>query len=221
MPTQEQVVFWGPAVAALLLVAITGFWRVSRNVVTIAHEGGHALVAVLTGRRLEGIKLHSDTSGLTVSRGRPSGPGMVFTAAAGYVTPPLLGLGFAALVAGDQVRLMLWLSIGLLAAVLIMTRNVFGVISVVVTGAILFAVSFYASDPVRDACAFGFCWFLLLGGVRPVWELQVKRWRRQARGSDADVLARLTGVPALLWVLVFLVVALGALVLGGGLLLER
>lgn len=221
MPTQEQLVLWGPAAAAFLLVAIGVLWRLSRNVVTIAHEGGHALVAVLTGRRLSGIKLHSDTSGLTVSRGRPTGPGMVFTAMAGYIAPSLLGLGFALLVVGGQVRLMLWLSIALLAAVLVMTRNVFGIISVIATGAILVWVSFYASDPVRDACAFGFCWFLLFGGARPVWELQVKRWRRQARGSDADILARLTPVPALVWVLLFLVVSVGSLVLGGGLLLGR
>src|SRR5690606_24280160 len=27
-------------------------WRVARNVVTIAHEGGHALIALATGRKL-------------------------------------------------------------------------------------------------------------------------------------------------------------------------
>ena len=40
-----------------------GVWRVSRNAITIAHEGGHGLIALLTGRRLDGIRLHSDTSG--------------------------------------------------------------------------------------------------------------------------------------------------------------
>ncbi len=29
-------------------------WLLSRNAVTIAHEGGHGLVALLTGRRLQG-----------------------------------------------------------------------------------------------------------------------------------------------------------------------
>ena len=40
-----------------------------------------------SGRRLDGIRLHSDTSGLTVSRGKPTGIGMVLTAAAGYTAP--------------------------------------------------------------------------------------------------------------------------------------
>ncbi|MBO0817071.1 MAG: M50 family metallopeptidase, partial [Actinobacteria bacterium] len=44
---------------ALLAVAAVGsrrIWPVSRTVVTIAHEGGHALVALLTGRRLDSVR---------------------------------------------------------------------------------------------------------------------------------------------------------------------
>jgi hypothetical protein len=54
-----------------------------------------------------------------------------------------------------------------------------------------------------------------------VWELQVKRWRRQAPRSDADQLAWLTGVPALGWVTLFGVVSVAALLGGGALLLGR
>jgi len=66
--------------------------------VTLVHEAGHAVVAVLTGRRLNGIRLHSDTSGLTVSSGKPRGAGMIATAAAGYLAPAALGLGSVLLV---------------------------------------------------------------------------------------------------------------------------
>jgi Peptidase M50B-like len=73
--------------AALLVVLNAGSWRLAGKVITIAHEGGHALVSVLSGRRLEGIRLHADNSGVTYSRGRRRGPGLVLTASAGYVTP--------------------------------------------------------------------------------------------------------------------------------------
>src|SRR5579875_3120575 len=73
--------------AALLAVLNTRAWYLARNAITIAHEGGHALVSLLSGRRLEGIRLHSDTSGETPSRGRRTGPGMLCTAFAGYGTP--------------------------------------------------------------------------------------------------------------------------------------
>jgi hypothetical protein len=58
-------------------------------------------------------------------------------------------------------------------------------------------------------------WFLLLAAPKAVLELQRARRRRAAPDSDADQLARLTRVPALVWVGAFLLVDLGALVLGG------
>jgi hypothetical protein len=60
-------------------------------------------------------------------------------------------------------------------------------------------------------------WFLLLAAPRPVLELQRSR-RHGPRTSDADVLARLTHVPGLVWVGVFAAVTLGTAVVGGGLL---
>ncbi|WP_433262931.1 M50 family metallopeptidase [Actinosynnema sp. CS-041913] len=210
---------WAPAVLALVLVASPGIWRLSRNTITIAHEGGHALVALLTGRRLEGIKLNADTSGVTVSRGKPTGIAVVLMYVAGYVTPSLLGLGAAALVTAEQVRPLLWATVVLLAGMLIMIRNLFGVLSVVLTGAVMFAVSWYATAEWQAAFALFVAWFLLLGGVRPVGELQSRRMRGRAPHSDADQLARITRVPGLLWVLLFAVVTIGALLLGGRLLL--
>ena len=205
-------------VIALLAVGHPPTWRVARNVVTIAHEGGHALIALLFGRKLDGIRLHSDTSGVTVSRGRPTGAGMVFTALAGYITPPLLGLAFAVLLSGGRITLMLWASLALLAAMLIMIRNAYGVLTVVGTGAIIFAVSWLGDTEVQAGFAYLAAWFLLLAGARPVIELQRMRARHQAPRSDADQLAHLTGVPGLAWVGVFTIVALLALFAGAQLL---
>jgi hypothetical protein len=203
---------------ALLVVLVRPLWRIMRNFVTIAHEGGHALAAVLSGRRLSGIRLHSDTSGLTLSRGRPSGPGMVVTGLAGYLTPSLMGLGAAWILAADRITVLLWLLLALLAAMLVMIRNVFGVVSVIVAGAVIFGVSWFAPAQVQGAFAYAFAWFLLLGGVRAVFELQQSRFRRQAPNSDADQIGRITHVPAILWVGVFVVVSLGALAVGARLL---
>ncbi|HEX6498377.1 MAG TPA: M50 family metallopeptidase [Micromonosporaceae bacterium] len=205
---------------ALLVVVPRRPWRLARNLVTIAHEGGHALVAVLTGRRLRGIRLHSDTSGLTLSSGRPSGLGMVLSLFAGYVAPSLIGLAGAALLATGRITLLLWISLALLAAMLVMIRNGYGILAVVLTGAAVFAVSWYASPAAQAAFAYAGVWFLLLGGVRPVGELQRLRRRGRAPDSDADQLARLTRLPGLFWVALFGLVTLGALALGATLLAE-
>ncbi|GGM46589.1 membrane protein [Longimycelium tulufanense] len=215
----DPAVAAGAGIVALVAVANRGLWSVTRNAITIAHEAGHAVVALLTGRKLHGIRLHSDTSGLTLSAGRPTGPGMVATTLAGYLTPPLLGAGAAGLIAAGQLRLLLWLSIALLLAVLVVVRNFFGVVSVLATGAIVFAVSWFATAQVQAAFGHAFAWFLLLGGTRTVLELRRRRRRGLAPQSDADLLARLTGVPAAAWVLVFGAVCVGAILLGGRLML--
>ena len=208
------------AVLALAVVAVRGVWRVARNAITIAHEGGHALAAVLTGRRLRGIRLHSDTSGLTLSAGRPTGPGMALTLFSGYVAPSLLGLAGAFLLGGNHITLLLWVTVLLLAAMLLLIRNPYGVFSVIVTGAVVFGVSWFGSPQVQAIFAYLAVWFLLIGGVRPVGELQTLRRRGRLPDSDADQLARVTHVPALLWVGVFGVVNILALAVGGWLLAE-
>ncbi|MEU4654450.1 M50 family metallopeptidase [Streptomyces sp. NPDC023723] len=219
-PDPDLWVVIATVVAALVVVVPHRPWRIARNAITIAHEGGHGLVALLTGRQLTGIRLHSDTSGLTVSRGRPTGLGMILTAAAGYTAPPLLGLGGAALLGAGRITLLLWLATALLLALLVMIRNAYGALTVVLTGGAFVLVSWLTGPQVQAAFAYAVVWFLLLGGVRPAFELQAKRSRGGAGDSDADQLARLTHAPAGVWFFLFHMVSLCSLLGGGRWLLE-
>ncbi|QEV20138.1 M50 family metallopeptidase [Streptomyces alboniger] len=210
----EQWLVIAAGVLALAVVVPHRIWRLARNAITIAHEGGHGLIALLTGRRLDGIRLHSDTSGLTVSRGRPTGIGMILTAAAGYTAPPLLGLGGAALLSSGRITALLWIATALLVAMLVMIRNAYGALTVILTGGTFLLVSWLANTDVQAAFAYAVVWFLLLGGVRPAFELQAKRRHGGAGDSDADQLSRLTHVPAGLWLFLFHAVSLCSL-MGG------
>lgn len=213
-PVPPAAVVLGAAAVALLAVLVRDVWVVARNVVTIAHEGGHALVALLVGRRLAGIRLHSDTSGVTLSRGRPRGPGMVATAMAGYLAPPLLGLGCAALLASGHITALLWLTVLVLVAMLLAVRNAYGIASILATAAVVFVVSWFTSPQVQAAFAYAFTWFVMLAGIRTVVELQRARRRGRARSSDADQLAGLTRVPGVVWVLLFGLVGVVVLLVG-------
>ncbi|WP_049571586.1 M50 family metallopeptidase [Nonomuraea sp. SBT364] len=205
--------------AALAIVTFTAPWRLSRGLITIAHEGGHAVMALLTRRKLEGIRLHSDTSGVTLTRGRPTGPGMVLTALAGYLAPSLLGLAAAWLTEQGRITLLAWGMLAFLVCMLLLVRNLYGALILLVTGGAVFALVMYAPADVQQGVALAVSWFLLFGGVRPIVELQRKRRRRQARDSDADQLARLTFLPGGFYVFFFLVVA-GASVVAGGYLMN-
>ncbi|WP_346623602.1 M50 family metallopeptidase [Blastococcus montanus] len=214
VPELPTAVLLAAAAAAALLVLSPTLWRPARNVVTIAHEGAHGLVALAAGRRLAGIRLHSDTSGLTVSAGRPTGLGMVLTCAAGYTGPALFGLGAAALLAAGHATGLLWALLALLALLLVQIRNWYGLWSVLMTGGLVLAVTWWLPPEGQAAFAALATWFLLLAAPRAVLELHTARRSRGARDSDADQLARLTPFPAVFWVGVFLAVDVGALVLG-------
>jgi hypothetical protein len=193
-------------------------WGVTRHLGTIVHEAGHAVVALLTGRRLSGIRLHSDSSGVTISVGRPRGPGMVAMLAAGYPAPALFGLGFALVLDSGRVALVLWLLVALLAGMLMLVRNWFGLWTVLASGLVVFAVTWWLPSSAQTAFAYAVTWFLLLTGVREVVDLigvrRQRRGRPGARGTDADQLARITHLPAAVWVGTFLLVSVAAL--GGG-----
>ncbi|PPJ30980.1 hypothetical protein C5E45_08400 [Nocardia nova] len=205
------------AAAAAAVVLYRPVWRVLRTCVTIAHEIGHAVVAVGTGRTLSGIRLHSDTSGVTVSRGKPRGFGMVLTTLAGYPAPSAVGLGFAILLGAGRQTIMLWILIAALVVLIVLIRNLFGFLAVICVGGAAFAVSWYGTAVWQGVFGYVVTWFLLFGGVRAVIEL----WQVSVRGdgSDADQLAWLTRIPARLWVVVFGLLTLAALVLGAGQLL--
>ncbi|MDT5011618.1 MAG: hypothetical protein QOH57_3235 [Mycobacterium sp.] len=196
------LVLWSPA------------WRYARHLVTICHEGAHGVAALCSGRRLSGIRLHSDTSGLTLSRGRSAGPGMIVTAAAGYLGPGLIGLAAAYVLHRQHAVALLWGALALLTVLLVQIRNWFGLWAVLVTGSGVFAVSWWAPPQWQSAVAYVGTSFLLLAAPWAVLELHVARRRATVRDSDVDALARLTRMPATLWLALLLVGTLATLVLG-------
>lgn len=211
-----------PSTQALVLIALVALgvlivaWPGVRMLVTVCHEAGHAIAATLTGRSLVGIRLHSDTSGVTVSRGRPTGIGMVITLFSGYPAASLVGLA-AALVAGAGYAVaMLAMLVALLALMLLTIRNLHGALVVVGLGALLALATWYVPAQVLTWLAFGLAWLLLLAGPRPVIELALKRGDTT---SDAAQLARLTHVPRLVWIALWLAATVSILVLGTALML--
>lgn len=210
------------AALAATLVAWSPAWAWSRHLVTLVHEGGHALVALLTGRRLNSITLHSDTSGLTVSSGRPTGFGMVLTAAAGYPAPALAGLMVAALVRYGEPGWAMSAALILLAVMLLHIRNWFGLLVVVLTGVVTAAIVLASNDEIHGIAATALAWFMLFAAPRPVAEMWGQRRKRHTRTSDPDLLARLTHIPAIVWAILFVVFNLAAFCLGAWwLALER
>ncbi|WP_211116862.1 M50 family metallopeptidase [Glycomyces buryatensis] len=213
-------VMLGCLAAAAAMVLYAPVWRWSRGLVTIAHEGGHALMAVLMRRRLTGIRLHADTSGLTFSRGKPTGFGAAMTLFAGYIAPAAIGLGAAALTGAGYIVALLWITLISLAIMLAFIRNWYGALALLVVGAGVFAATWYGNAIVQTVAAYVGAWLLLLGAVKPVLELGARRRRGRGSGaSDADQLAGITALPAGGWIFLFSLATIAAAIWGTWLLL--
>lgn len=218
-PPPEPAVIAGLALGALVLVFARPLWPVTRMIVTISHEGAHAVAALLSGRRLRGIRLHADTSGLTLSSGRPRGPGMVFTLLAGYLSPAVVGLGAALLLATGHAVGLLWLLVVLVAWMVLYIRNFYGLVVLLFAGVAVALVSWYLSPVQQGWIAYLLVWVLLFAAPRPVLELAADRRRGRARNSDADQLARITPIAGGVWTFFFALVTIAAALVGVWLLL--
>ncbi|WP_454085560.1 M50 family metallopeptidase [Georgenia sp. Marseille-Q6866] len=193
---------WAALGAGLLVVGVRPLWRLLRVAVTVVHELGHAIVGVLVGRSFTGLVLRPDMSGHAVTVGRSRGPGRVATTWAGYPAPALVGL--ALVLAGTSgwtgpttFVLALLLLLGLLRS-----RSVYTVL-VMVAALVAAGWLWWAADErVRGLALLTAGVVLLLGAWRHLGAVL----RAPDRGSDPAVLARLTRVPAALWVLSFAVV---------------
>jgi hypothetical protein len=212
-PVPDAGLVLATGVLALVLVLAPATWPRVRLGTTVVHEAGHALVALLVGRRLRSIRLHSDTSGVTVSRGKPRGPGMVAMLAAGYLAPAVLGLVAALLLANGRSVGLLWLLVVLAGALILWVRNGYGLLVLLLGGAAVLLLTWYGDGTVQSVAAYLIAWLLLLAAPRPLVEL-LTAGRRRGRTSDPDQLAGLTRVPAVLWILLLLLANLAGLVVG-------
>jgi Peptidase M50B-like len=203
----------GP-IGLLVFIAflIEGIWRLARHISVIAHEGAHVVAGWSVGYSVTSVKLYRDASGETLVRG--SGRfGQVIIGFAGYLGPSLFGLAAACFIALDQITIALGLALVCLAIMLILIRNFFGVISVVLNGVLVFLVLRYGKPEVQAVAACALSWFLLFSGVR--WVLM-----HGTGAGDAIILTQTTRVPRFVWVVLWLVITVAALWVGGHLLIR-
>nr|WP_167995824.1 M50 family metallopeptidase [Arthrobacter pigmenti] len=187
-------------------------WRYFGLFSTVVHELGHAFAALMTGRRVTGIRLNFDHSGLTTSFGRP-GWRTAWASFWGYPAPAVVGAvliwaGFAGWAPAT-------LSVGALVLLvsLLFIRNAGGVL--ILLGAVAVSTVLVLAVPPEFTghvvVALGIA--LLVGSVRDLGKVAaVHARRRRDRGqSDAHLLYRATGIPAAAWLVLFAVVIAGSL----------
>jgi hypothetical protein len=204
-------------VAAVLALLLSVAGHAATHAVTMAHEGGHALVGVLMGGKLQNVTFSPQQRGAT----RVSVPGWlgdILTDLAGYLGPSMFGLiGVGLLKSGNPAEV-LWVTIVLLAMLLFFSGNFLIVAKVVAFGGFLLVVEHYGSAPVQEIVVLTWVWWLLIGAVVDVFEL-IRITVSGDDSSDAYHLFQSTWIPGPIWGLVFLAGTVAALYAGGTTLL--
>jgi len=198
------------AVGALLLLLVTS--GAARAVGTVAHESGHMVVGILTGHTVRYFEVTIGGTGATYWAGWRWGPGRILTTVAGYLTPPLLGLGGAALFDAGQIPLLLWTAVVLLVLTLYHAEREWTTFVVLLLSAATGYVALSGPPLLETGFAAGLVWLLLFDGL---FSAAVAG---KQNGTDPDRLFRDTLIPRFLWKGVFIVVALVCLWKGAHLL---
>ncbi|MBI5647243.1 MAG: M50 family metallopeptidase [Ignavibacteriae bacterium] len=186
------------AVAALTLLSLV-FWdsvvlAPVKLFVVLLHELCHGAAAVLTGGEIVRIEIDPRIGGACLTRG-----GWEFlVVSSGYLGSLLLG-GVILLLAGKRAAApaLAWgIGLGVLAVTLAFVRNGFGLFFGIAFGAGMIALARFLPRRFLDTA------LLYLGTISALYavvDIKEDLLTLEPRLTDAAILASMTGVPAIIW----------------------
>ena len=199
---------------ALVVVTVPFLWPIARHVNVMAHEGAHALAAILLGFALETVILKRETGETTYKAARGAILRLITVGFIGYLGPSLFGLAAAKLIETGRVVTVLWLLILLLVLLFFFIGRSLGMLSVPVAIVLLVLVTRNAHAWLEEIVVYGLTWLLLLDGVRMAVA-------HGAEASDAVTLGGRTHIHPRFWSLLWIAGTVLAVIIGGKWLVLR
>ena len=205
------------AFAVALLMPHNWWVGLLRPWITLLHETGHAVGALITGRRVVGLSVHGDTSGLTTTYGRP-GPTAQISRFAGYPVPAWAAIGAVLATAAGRYGA-LFLAAGIVGALLLLAartwRAALGLIALMVPAGVLL---WHGPSTVAPQLLDVIPLILLVlsgatigGAARALWE--ERRARRRGAATDVATLPGGSRIAGTGWWLLMWATIIGPLLL--------
>ena len=172
------------------------------------HESGHAVMALLTGGGVMNIKLSADTSGAAQTKSK-YWLGKVLTSLAGYPVSSLTAWLFFWLLQQHKTNYVFYTIVSLICINLILwVRNTFGMIWLVIMGAICTLIYIYANAEIQYYAAVFFAGIILCQSVYSSVNLLIITVKNPGKAGDAKNLKDFTFLPALIWAALFVTLSI-------------
>jgi len=199
--------------AAAALSIPQPIWKWFGLFTTLVHELGHAIGAILTGRFVHGMKIRMNHSGEAVSSGRGK-LGSAISGSLGYPAPAIVGAVQLWCVTQGYTAIALFVGGVILILTLLVIRNLFGFLVVAISAAASAALWLWATPTQQSYVLLVLAIALLVGSVRGLATVigVHTKGRDQLSTSDAYLQFKSTGIPSVVWLLLFSVL-IGASVL--------
>jgi hypothetical protein len=195
-------------VVSVFLTQLIPFSSFFRNVDTMVHEFSHAVVTLLLSGQVLRIELHADHSGVTYSR-LASGWSQVPVSLAGYIGASLFSMLLFYLYYRGRLKLGLALvSIIALLSLILYVHSGYGFVWLIVFAALNSLAWRFANGVVQRIYYLLLAFLSLEESAVGPFSLVLYALQDASRAGDATGLAQATGMPALLWALLFVVVSL-------------
>jgi len=202
---------------AVLAVVLDPVWRWSKRLVTLVHETGHTLVLWGTGHWVKSIGIESNGNGATTWAREAFWPVQVAVYFAGNAAPPVAGVLLAVGVArGWSPPAVIATILVLLVLVVLLHSDWHTLLVMALFGAGLAFFFWRAGPGAQRGLVITLAWFLLLGGLRMIMNAA---GGAAPKGSDQAQLQRITSLHATGWVLIWMTIAVAAVVGGARALL--
>ncbi|MFD0617276.1 M50 family metallopeptidase [Paenibacillus sp. GCM10027629] len=203
---------WGTTIIFIIIAAvltyIIPFNSYFRNVDTMIHEFGHALVTLLLSGKVLYIHLFNDHSGVTYIEFSDSWRDIPISMA-GYTMASLFTAVLFTLYARDKARVgLILLSVITLINLIFFIRNGFGVLWSIGFLAINLIMLWIPWLLVRDLYFVLIAFICLVESVIAPLYLVFTALHSPGYAGDATSLSEATFIPAVIWALVFAIIAL-------------
>jgi hypothetical protein len=192
----------------IFLVLAISFWDTIviypiKVFVVLLHETAHGLVAALTGGEIVKIEVDANIGG----RCYTAGGSMFFIASAGYVGSIILG-GMILLFASKP-RVVKYfgyfISIFIIIITIFYIRNTFGFIFGIAFGLLLLIITRFSREIILEYLlkfiGITSCFYVII-------DIKEDLLTSEFRGSDADMIASLTGLPAIFWAIFWILLSI-------------